>query len=84
MAKSLFRSGCRFACLGYQRFHPLTDLGAYALPVFDTVQVEAQTLFLTARYRIEKTEPFDVTAIAGFAAVRHHYVVERLLFGTAA
>ena len=58
------RSGSCCARLGNQRFNTIADLGANARPVIDPLQVKAQTLFLTTRYRVEKSESFDVAAIA--------------------
>ncbi len=57
-------SGSCFASLGDQRFNAVADLGTNTRPVIDTLQVETQALFLAACYRVEKTEPFDVTAVA--------------------
>jgi len=77
-------SGSYFARLGNQRFNPVADLSAYTRPVFNAFQVKAKTLFLTARYRIEKTQTLDVAAIARFTTICHNDVVERLLFRAAA
>jgi hypothetical protein len=67
-----------------QVLHPLTDLRTYAGPILNTFQVEAQTLFLTARQRVEKTYSLNATSIALAAGVGYHDVIERPLFSATA
>jgi hypothetical protein len=87
MAKPQQKGGRSGLCAGSGRVfcktgHAGAQLCTLGFPVGNSVQIKAQTLFLAASRRIKKSDTLNKTAITGFAAVSHGYVIERLLLGT--
>jgi hypothetical protein len=60
-----------------------TQLCPNAGPVIHAFKIQSQSFFLSARDWIEKTNPFNSSAIALVATVCYHYVIERPFLGTA-
>jgi hypothetical protein len=67
---------------GNQLSHAIGRLSAFANPVFDTVEVQLKATLFALRDRIEKSNLFKGSAALTLTAIRHHDVIERLVFGT--
>src|SRR5947207_14257688 len=76
----------RFGCRGAldQTRHRIGELGALALPVVDTIEREAQCLFVFSRDRIVEADALDESAIAPITRVGDDDIEKRPLLGAAA
>jgi hypothetical protein len=74
-------SGCGSGAF-HQSGNGVAQLSPFALPMADTLQLQAQR-FLTFRYeRIVEADAFDEATIAAIARIRHDYIVKWAIFGT--
>jgi hypothetical protein len=73
------------AALSEQGRYTVAGLSALTNPMLNTLSVDVQTDFSTARNGVEEAHTFNIrTAVTGVTAVGNNQMVKRTLFGACA